>query len=346
MTRNAQQTDLGVAAKLPACSDAVVSTEVDGDFVVVDTETHEAHALEGDVATVWRAVQTGTVPDLPRERTQEILDALAARGLLAPEEDGLSRRSVLKAGAAAFALTGLTSIALPAGALAATSHQITTDNTTITLRAGQTTTFTLVGGGGGGGSQYPGGAGGSVTGTIQNPMANGDLTLTIRIGGGGGDSNVVSPVGGSGGFAAGGAGGGGGGGGGGAASAIELSGTPLVVAGGGGGGGFLSAGGTPSGAGTALTPGSEAGTAGATSKTNCGGGGGGSGALNTGAGSSNYNGGEAGGNYVDPSPPDSLAIVLGGTALGTAGAGGASVASTVTGSPGGAGEAFFQGGVS
>ena len=85
--------------KLPRRATELVSSEFDGEFLVLDTRTENAHALSGRVAVVWRAVELGTWPDLPDNQVDEIVDELADLGLLTA--DGVSRRTLLKVGAAA-----------------------------------------------------------------------------------------------------------------------------------------------------------------------------------------------------------------------------------------------------
>jgi hypothetical protein len=344
------------SAKPTVCSPAVVSTELDSEFVVVNTETKEAHALEGDVAIAWRAVQAGTQPDLPREQTDEIIDALIERGLLLVEE-GYSRRSLLKAGAAAFALAGITSIALPAGALAAASHTITVNGTMITLLGGQTTTFTLIGGGGGGGASDgmaaggSGGAGGIVNGTIKNTGASATLTVDIGAGGSGGINNMSATTGGTGwsGSTGGGTDGSGGGDGGGA-SAI-LSGATVLIIAGGGGGGDVDNGNTTGLSGTSGST-TGASTAGGTPTQAMGGvGGGGAGGTPGTAGNVMTTQSTGGTSYpAAPFTTGNFMITISGSALGSAGAAGTAGpingGAGGTGGTGGNGEAFFEGGVS
>ena len=82
--------------KLPRRATEVVSSEFDGEFVVLDTRTDQAHALSGAVAEVSRAVEQGSWPDLPDAEVDEIVTELVERGLLVA--DGVSRRTLLQGG--------------------------------------------------------------------------------------------------------------------------------------------------------------------------------------------------------------------------------------------------------
>lgn len=187
--------------KLPRRATEVISNEFDGEFVVLDTRTDHAHALSGAVAMVWRAAEQGSWPDLPDAEVDEIVTELLERGLLVA--DGLSRRTLLKVGAAAaggtLAMGGISSLALPTAAMAASAHPlIFTEGGTIEIPPGGVIQYTILGGGGGGGGTTgdglrSGGHGGQalpLSGSIVNSVANGRQTLAIVIGqegqGGGG----------------------------------------------------------------------------------------------------------------------------------------------------------------
>ena len=168
------------ARPLPQPHKDVVSRRFDDEYVVLDTRDNRAHALDGDVARLWAAVEACTWPDLPERRIDEIVAVLTEQGLLEAASDsvddevdfaaGISRRTLIKVGAVTgVALTGITSLALPAAALAASeipnfkvsgSTSVgTTTTDTFTIAAGTTLYVTIVAGGGGGGSG--GGAGGN-----------------------------------------------------------------------------------------------------------------------------------------------------------------------------------------
>ncbi len=363
---------------LPGRSPEVISSEFDGEFVAVNTGTGEAHALSGDVATVWRSVQDGSVPELSGDRVDEIVAELTVLGLL--DADGVSRRTLLKAGAAGgatLALAGITTMALPAAAMAGSSRITfsTPGSDPLVVPPGATFTYTICGAGGGGGGAVctsdhhgaNGGAGASITGTITNNTGEKQtLTVVVGCGGCGGlDGGSASP--GKSGFSAGGAGGCGsspsseyaGGGAGGGASAILAGTTAIVVAGAGAGGGGAdqAGGGTSNGAG-GLTTSSASGGAGTSgngisgtpSKPGAGGGGGGGGTLPSSIGASAGNGGYGGtgGSSYFPStvPYGAGHFTITATASNGGGGGGAGAAgpSQTTGAAGANGSATFLGG--
>ena len=360
---------------LPSCSPNVTSSELDGEFVVINPQTEQAHALNGDVAIVWRAALDGAWPDLPAERVEEIVDGLTTTGLLVA--DGYTRRTVLRAGAAgsALAIAGMTTMALPSVAAAASKVIIITNQGggSISIPAGATTTYTLVGGGGasGGSGGKPSGIGGNgevVSGTITNNGATA-LTLYVIVGFGGtgglstghgtaaGGTSNIPPGGGS--FTSpGGAGGSGtqvsSGGGGGASAIIDPAGDVLVVAGGGGGGGGADSG-TPGDNASAAVPAlgtvTTGGAGGSTNTGSSGAGGGGGGGAPGASGGTNHVGGFGGQGFDSTTPMTvgNFTVTTGGAAITLEapydGIGGTAVSSSagVTGDQG-AGY-FFGGGI-
>ena len=236
--------------ELPRRAAHTVSRELDGEFIVLNTETDEAHHLNGEAAQVWAALD-GRVPiDVPQDLLTRVVPILKERGLLADE--GGSRRRFLRAGTvggAAVAVAGLQTILLPEAAWAGSNDLTFTKDTagSFSFNIGHyvtSVTITLRGGGGGGGvTRTPnaggqGGNGGAVL--IRMTLPSGRTTPTtftgfIGAGGAAGISNTTPPA--ATGYRSGGTSTGGGGGGG--SSVLYLPGTttPLVVAGGGGGGG-------------------------------------------------------------------------------------------------------------
>jgi len=303
--------------ELPRRSEGLISSEFDGEFVIVDTNTEEAHSLSGEVAQVWRQVEGGPRPDLPQERIDEIVSGLVELGLL--ESGGVSRRTLLKVGAAGgvgVALAGVISTPLVSVASAASLSFTFPDASNgqtyyAEVPAGQTFNYTLNGGGGGGG-EGAGSTGGRATqiyGTIKNNTgANRVLWFNVGFGAKGGNNGGAQGAG----FGAGGNGnsGGGGGGGGTTISAGSNGETILVVAGGGAGGGKNANQPGPIGLTTSTsgTPNPAGYTGGFANGVNGGGGGGGgadsstgTGATTVGNGGTNGNAGGAGGSYFPAS---------------------------------------------
>jgi hypothetical protein len=366
---------------MPKRSPNLESRKFDDEFVVLDTETNQAHALEGSAALVWQAIEDGSQPNLPEAEVEEVVSRLVELGLVSTE--GLSRRTLLKVGAAGgFALAGITSLALPAAAMAVSNSvmHITTSGQ-LTVPAMSTVYYTLIGGGGGGGktsnsSGGPGGNGGQgdiISGSIYN-LTSSPRTLTVEIGGGGGGGGGPSGPGGgvtvgglthssSGGTTAfnGGAGNSDGGGGGGASVIYDTTATAtaIVVAGGGGGGGGTANGtngATSSGAGTVNTTDTALSQGNAATLADAGGGGAGAGggaagsaADAGGAAGASSSPGNASGSWtiavlsgVNAESPDPDPAPTNGM-TGTAGNGGAGVVHNAGGYGGYDGEAWFNG---
>jgi hypothetical protein len=322
--------------KLPARSTEVESREFDGEFIVLDTTTNQAHSLTGASAAVWRATEDGSWPDLTDAQIDEAVAELTDNGLLVI--DGHTRRTVIRVGAvggAALAMSagGLMTVAMPAAA-ATSSRTVTVSGTTISLAAGATLNYTLFGGGGGGGiaAGSAGGKGAEYSGTILNNNGTA-VTLTVDIATGGRAGVNGTAVAGGTGFEAGGVGGTSGGGGGGGASAILTGATALVIAGGGGGGSAQTevggSGLTTTGTGTGAVGGAAASVEGA------GGGGGSTGGVG-GHGMTTPAAGAGGNNIANAAglvTTFSATPLTGVTAAGAAGA---------AGSAGGAGELFYS----
>jgi hypothetical protein len=107
--------------KLPESADGVVSRDLGGEYVVLNTATEEAHALQGPAAVVWRSVCDGTSPELPDEQVEEAVQALETLGLLLPPA-GMTRRSMLKTGGV-IAATGIGIVTIGLPEVAAASSQ-------------------------------------------------------------------------------------------------------------------------------------------------------------------------------------------------------------------------------
>ena len=107
-----------MSRSLPRRSASLLNREIGDEYVVINTETQTAHALEGETALVWRAAGDGTWPDLPNERVAEIVDSLTTLGLL-ERANGVTRRSMIKRTALIGAGVGIISIALPEASAAA-----------------------------------------------------------------------------------------------------------------------------------------------------------------------------------------------------------------------------------
>jgi hypothetical protein len=120
---------------LPSQAAGTISREVGEEYVVLTLATGQAHALDGDVAVVWRAAGEGTWPDLAPELVEGITAELVDRGLF--EGSGLDRRTVLRTAATVIAAAGITSIALPP-ASAAASPAPTSDIAPVSGPIGQT----------------------------------------------------------------------------------------------------------------------------------------------------------------------------------------------------------------
>jgi hypothetical protein len=331
------------AGSLPQPNPNAISRRYHDEYVVVDPHENQAHALDGDVAIVWRCIEDRTWPPLPDERVDAIIAQLREKGLLEsvsldePEVVGLSRRTLLKAGAGTFALVGLTTVMLPEAAAAQSDvvgpgQTVIPNGDTFSIAPGQTVYLTVIGGGGGGGANATGtgGAGGAGAagaiwyGSIKNTGSSYvQLTVDVAAGGSAGNQGTGQSAGtggaGGSGLASGGGGGtagankqGGGGGGGGSSAVLDGS-TVLIVAGGGGGGGGGGITSNPGGSGQAWSASHlNSSTAGASQST--------AGGISYGGGG----GGGAGGGSID-----------GGAAGGTTGQGGYSA--TTTGSNGGIG---------
>jgi hypothetical protein len=104
---------------LPTIAANVTSRDLGDEFVVLNTTTQEAHALQGQVAVVWRSVCEDTNPRLPEEQVKDAVQALLDLGLLIPPA-GMSRRSMFKTGGA-IAAVGIITIGLPEVAAASSN---------------------------------------------------------------------------------------------------------------------------------------------------------------------------------------------------------------------------------
>jgi len=126
----------GFMDELPqARTDAVVSEWVEGELVLYDSISHEAHCLAASVAAIWACCDgSRTATEIARElaidteRVLEGLDELREAGLLVtatPVRPGISRRTAAKhfarVGAAAVSAPLIYSIVIPS-AQAATSN--------------------------------------------------------------------------------------------------------------------------------------------------------------------------------------------------------------------------------
>ena len=229
--------------RVPPWRSGLLTRELNGEFVVVDEASGQAHQLVGDLAEVWRAARDGAEVE---PRLSSAVAELVAVGLLAPAA-GMTRRTALQRGGALVAVTGLTTIALPAAANAisgAVSKGVA-GTYTLTIPASASATsvnFTLIGGGGAAGEILAlfavGGNASAITGTFTRASSAVATTFTVAVGGGG---KAAGP-GGTSPFSTGGAGGaasekGGGGGGASAIYTAKTAGNVLVVASGGGGAG-------------------------------------------------------------------------------------------------------------
>lgn len=122
-----------------ARASGLITERVGGELVVYDGETHEAHCLKPLATAVFDASDNSTSSaDVARLASDALgrpvtnsdvdaaLDELEACGLLvSPGTDGISRRSLMKRGAAvggvAFAATLVTSVVAPAVGMAAST---------------------------------------------------------------------------------------------------------------------------------------------------------------------------------------------------------------------------------
>lgn len=121
--------------------DGLVVEELDGELLIYDLDTNEAHCLNGEAAAVWRfcdgsrsiadlsvAVAPAAPRDVAAEMVNHALSELGKRGLLdgdVPETgSGVSRRELLRklavVGAVGLALPVVKSIVAPTAAQAAT----------------------------------------------------------------------------------------------------------------------------------------------------------------------------------------------------------------------------------
>jgi len=188
---------------MPERNPNLESRKFDDEFVVLDTETNQAHVLEGSAALVWQAIEDGSTVDLPDAEVDEVVSELAERGLL--WTDVFSRRTLLKTGAATgLVLAGIGTIDLPSAMAQTSASPITvTTSRTVTVRGNGVVNFTIIGGGGGGGSQGSagtgnnGGAGGQALvtcGTITNKSSSTN-TFIVQIASGGTGGTADSTVG-------------------------------------------------------------------------------------------------------------------------------------------------------
>jgi hypothetical protein len=106
--------------RLPQRRRDLLTREIDGEFVVLDEASEQAHQLSGDIAAVWRAAEAGTWPALPESQVKEIVAELVALGLLQETPD-LTRRAMIQRGGAVVALTGLATMSLPMASAFASS---------------------------------------------------------------------------------------------------------------------------------------------------------------------------------------------------------------------------------
>lgn len=322
--------------ELPRRAACAVSRELDGEFIVLNTETDEAHHLNGDAAAVWEALETRQHLDFPLEQLSRILAHLGERGLLASGDR--SRRSLLRAGtvaSASVAVAGIQTLILPQAAWAGSNDLTFTaiDSGSFTFHIGHyvnSVIVTLYGGSGGGGLSTSsaaggsGGTGGAIVVRLTLPSgrtASTEFTGVIGASGKAGGTSAIS----AGGYRVGGANANGGGGGGSSALYLPGTSTPLIAAGGGGGGG--SAG---------------------TKKNDDGGRGGDGGVLNGtvapnsgGAGNGpNASGGAAGTNIDSVGAPSPLGTVAGGAGGAGGGAAGSVAANGRAGGGGGGASAI------
>ncbi len=304
--------------RLPHLSPGAVGRRLGAEVVVLDPDGRHVHALTGDVAAVWCALEDRVWPELSAARIESALAALRAHGLVGPlgpdaseRAEGISRRRLMAVGAGAgLAAAGITSLALPSLAMAtSTKSGYSTEGSTpltITISAGATAYVRMVGGGGGG--AYNGSAGGGATTLYVSILNTGASAVTVYgWPGSAGTGGASLIVGGAGGVVAAkaqetyysGGNGGGAGGGGGAATLLTTGSAPgsapFVVAAGGGGGGGLTAGGSGTGG--------SGQTYGANAANGTGQGGGGGGVVGGSAG-----GLEAGGNDGTSTPTGTSAI--------------------------------------
>lgn len=108
--------------KLPKPANGIVSRDLDGgEFVVLNTDTNEAHALQGGIGVVWRAACDGTWPELSTEQIDEAIEALTSLGLLAAP-NGMTRRVLLQGAGAAAVGVGIMTIGIPAASAAGSLH--------------------------------------------------------------------------------------------------------------------------------------------------------------------------------------------------------------------------------
>jgi hypothetical protein len=113
--------------------DGVISSAVEEDLVIYDTDTHSAHCLTPRAAAVWELCDGRHTPqqiadqlDLDNAIVNQALAELERSALLNdPAPPGIARRTALKriaqAGAAIIAAPMITTLAIPSAAAAASA---------------------------------------------------------------------------------------------------------------------------------------------------------------------------------------------------------------------------------
>ena len=100
---------------LPRKAQGLHVQELDGEFVVVDSATQQAHALSGTAAALWTGIDAGRWPEASDEDLDLAVAELQTLGLI--ESAGLSRRNLMRGGTIAVAGAVIT-IGLPSVAMA------------------------------------------------------------------------------------------------------------------------------------------------------------------------------------------------------------------------------------
>jgi hypothetical protein len=101
---------------LPRKVDGLHVQEFDGEFVVIDEATQQAHALSGVAAALWRGIDADTWPAASAEDLDAAVVELETLGLI--WTSGVSRRVLMRTGTIAIA-GGIVTIGLPSMAMAA-----------------------------------------------------------------------------------------------------------------------------------------------------------------------------------------------------------------------------------
>src|SRR3954467_10237494 len=118
MTNNSGRT---ADRKLPARAEGLIEREYDGEFVVLNESTQQAHALSGLAADVWRATDGGPMPQASSDDVDTAVAELVELGLLV-EPIGFSRRAPPQRAGTVAAAAGVISIGLPEVAAHASVH--------------------------------------------------------------------------------------------------------------------------------------------------------------------------------------------------------------------------------